>query len=430
MAAGLMRKIRNSLHTTPVARSDPRSIPPHKLKPLINDTIIAQLSLPESTSCSLKHSLSDSSLPSPELGWDESIPEADGDAVTLYDAVALDKEKHHGDPIADVFAIVARPSSAILALADGCNWGQKPLKAARCAVKGCIEFLNKALFDDETMPRDTQALGNAHPVAVTCEMEAPIHNKSWALCVVSVGDSPCLVWKHKREVVEEVTSVVEEGKERDLRDCGGCLGANVGTQPDLSNLMCYFVPVARNDVVFLTSDGVFDNFDPVILLQGTTECERQKKSGENVAILGDLPVLSRRQREEGQLQMIAELLRKIKSENSDQMLDARTITSGLIDYVKGVTNGKRSYLESGCADVDSSNLSAHAKSKKKAEMLSTLPGKLDHASIVAYKIGGPLLDGDAQQESDLSTTSVALNHNTEEIDGFLSVNLGHSSKAS
>ena len=384
-------------------------------------------------------------------GWDESIPEADGDVVTLYDAVALDKEKHHGDPIADVFAIVARPSSAILALADGCNWGQKPLKAARCAVKGCIEFLNKTLFDDETMPRDTQALAmlirksfdvaqeliiqydgatTTLSVAVTCEMEAPIHNKSWALCVVSVGDSPCLVWKHKREVVEEVTSVVEEGKERDLRDCGGCLGANVGTQPDLSNLMCYFVPVARNDVVFLASDGVFDNFDPVILLQGTTECERQKKSGENVAILGDLPVLSRRQREEGQLQMIAELLRKIKSENSDQMLDARTITSGLIEYVKGVTNGKRSYLESGCADIDSSNLSAHAKSKKKAEMLSTLPGKLDHASIVAYKIGGPLLDGDAQQESDLSTASVALNHNTEEIDGFLSVNLGHSSKAS
>ena len=384
-------------------------------------------------------------------GWDTFIPEAYGDVVTLYDAVSSDKEKHHGDPIADVFAIVARPKNAILALADGCNWGQKPLRAARCAVKGCTEFLDRALFNSETMPRDTQSLAKlirksfdiaqeliikydgattTISVVVACEMETPIHNKSWALCVVSVGDSPCLVWKHKREVVEEVTSVVEEGKERDLRDCGGCLGANVGTQPDLSNLMCYFVPVARNDVVFLASDGIFDNFDPVILLKGTTECERQRKSGEFVATLGNLPVLSRRQREEGQLHIIAEHLRKVKSEKTLQLLDAKTVTTSLIEYVQNVTSCKRNYLESGCIDIDKSDLSAHAKSKKKAEALNTMPGKLDHASIVAYMIGGPQQDEELRLERNLSTASVMPDHNTEDIDGFLSVNLGHSSKAS
>jgi len=30
----------------------------------------------------------------------------------------------NGEPIADCFGIVARPNSAILALADGVNWGK------------------------------------------------------------------------------------------------------------------------------------------------------------------------------------------------------------------------------------------------------------------------------------------------------------------
>ena len=63
----LTRKIRNSMHAMTIAKSDPDSIPQYKLKRLIKDDIIAQLSRPESTSCSLKRSVSDSTLPSPEL---------------------------------------------------------------------------------------------------------------------------------------------------------------------------------------------------------------------------------------------------------------------------------------------------------------------------------------------------------------------------
>jgi len=39
-----------------------------------------------------------------------------------------------------------RENSAILALADGVNWGEKASLAARCAVHGCIDYLNKALY--------------------------------------------------------------------------------------------------------------------------------------------------------------------------------------------------------------------------------------------------------------------------------------------
>lgn len=51
-----------------------------------------------------------------------------------------------GEPIADTFAMVARRNNAILVLADGVNWGPKACLAARCAVHGCIDYLNKALY--------------------------------------------------------------------------------------------------------------------------------------------------------------------------------------------------------------------------------------------------------------------------------------------
>lgn len=39
-----------------------------------------------------------------------------------------------------------RENSAILALADGVNWGEKSCLAARCAIHGCINYLNKVLY--------------------------------------------------------------------------------------------------------------------------------------------------------------------------------------------------------------------------------------------------------------------------------------------
>ena len=46
-----------------------------------------------------------------------------------------------GDPIADVFAIRTTSNSCIMALADGVGWGQGARTAARCAVKGSMEYM-------------------------------------------------------------------------------------------------------------------------------------------------------------------------------------------------------------------------------------------------------------------------------------------------
>ena len=44
----------------------------------------------------------------------------------------------------------------------------------------------------------------------------------------------------------------------------GALGPVDGVNPELSNLTCSMTLVEAGDIVFITSDGVSDNFDPVV----------------------------------------------------------------------------------------------------------------------------------------------------------------------
>ena len=61
-------------------------------------------------------------------------------------------------------------------------------------------------------------------VAVVVELNDPKAGSKWGLCVVSVGDSLCYVWRSEDGEVFEVTSEMHLGKDRNPRDCGGCLG--------------------------------------------------------------------------------------------------------------------------------------------------------------------------------------------------------------
>jgi len=88
------------------------------------------------------------------LNWCRPNCRAFGAATTLYERHPITKQ-HAGNPIADCFAIVARSNSAILALADGVNWGEKACIAARSAVHGCVDYLNKAVFTSGNIANTT-----------------------------------------------------------------------------------------------------------------------------------------------------------------------------------------------------------------------------------------------------------------------------------
>ena len=51
---------------------------------------------------------------------------------------------------------------------------------------------------------------------------------------------------------------------RDMRDALGALGPVSGKEPELNNLTVAMTVVDVGDIVFLTSDGISDNFDPVV----------------------------------------------------------------------------------------------------------------------------------------------------------------------
>lgn len=353
------------------------------------------------------------------MGWNQPETMADGDSVTLYD-LKEGTTSHNGDPIADVFAVLARPNSCILAVADGCGWGIKPRLAARCAVHGSIEHLNSKLFgvtprqpSEQLTTQDIfhamyRALHTAQKrilehggttttlcLAVIVELaEAKAGNK-WGVCVVSVGDSLCYVWRYDTEEVYEITVPIAEGKERNQSDSGGCLGADFGDHPDLTNLHCCYAPLTDNDIVFLASDGVSDNFDPVTLRQAVPESSitsnptsTSSPPSLETSPISSVPALSPIQRKHLATMHMSTLLKAARAKNHS--LNASTMKATVTNYVLEVTGEKRKFLEEVGIETLSKALTPaerREQDKRIGHTVKQLPGKLDHATIAAYQVG-------------------------------------------
>ena len=85
------------------------------------------------------------------------------------------------------------------------------------------------------------------------------------VCACNVGDSLAYVYSTKTGHVREITQGSHDiQSNRDMRDALGALGPVDGVNPELSNLTCSMTEVESGDIVFITSDGVSDNFDPVV----------------------------------------------------------------------------------------------------------------------------------------------------------------------
>ena len=360
------------------------------------------------------------------MGWQRPCSTADGEAITLYEH-KNQSTHHHGDPIADVFAILARPNSCILAVADGCGWGIKPRLAARCAIHGSMEYLNEKLFGGTSGERFTtqdvfhaiyRSLHTAQKriiqhggttttlcLAVVVELAEPkAGGNRWGVCVVSVGDTVCYVWRHSTQEVFEVTAAIRGGKERNLRDAGGCLGADMGDHPDLTNLFCCFAPVADHDIVFLGSDGISDNFDPVTLreaLPGLSETPptpptlpQDISSQTQPSSASQLPALSPGERHNLSMQRLSNLLREMCASRNN-MLNATDVKEAVKNFAIEVTEEKRAFLEQVWAGANNTSLTPaerREQDKQIGQTIKQLPGKLDHATVAAYQVGRVVSD--------------------------------------
>lgn len=77
--------------------------------------------------------------------WKLENEHAYGISVSLYEKNYITQEST-GNPIADCYGLVMRGNSIAMALADGVNWGEGACLAARSAVQGSLEYLDKAVF--------------------------------------------------------------------------------------------------------------------------------------------------------------------------------------------------------------------------------------------------------------------------------------------
>ncbi|KAG8212692.1 hypothetical protein J437_LFUL019606, partial [Ladona fulva] len=96
------------------------------------------------------------------------------------------------------------------------------------------------------------------------DWDCDVDSKRWAVCVVNVGDSLAYVYNKNHGVREITMGSHDIHSMRDMRDALGALGPAEGQNPELNNLTCSLTIAYPGDIVFLTSDGVSDNFDPVV----------------------------------------------------------------------------------------------------------------------------------------------------------------------
>nr|XP_015836523.1 PREDICTED: PP2C-like domain-containing protein CG9801 isoform X4 [Tribolium castaneum] len=241
----------------------------------------------------------DSALPSE---WTQKSDLVFGISDSLYDRNQVTDNKN-GDPIADCFGIIARENSAILAVADGVNWGEKACIAAKSAVHGSLHYLNKTIFNDTKpferltiKPEETSdasaactRVGNTREIfvcllrAFSCAHDLILENKGmlttltvavvvplkrrdstqrYVCCVCNVGDTLAYVYSQRYGLRELTKGSHDINCNRDMRDALGALGPVDGINPELSNLTLSITTLNKGDLVMVASDGLTDNFDP------------------------------------------------------------------------------------------------------------------------------------------------------------------------
>lgn len=324
----------NSGHTNwtlprPESPSDPPALPPKRSAmnrlPLTDTASRRQTPPPSFASASSPSSSSSSPLPSssfsllrkplplpPELlvnsgdsiagssCWTNCVPEfAFGISESLYERHPITGARA-AEPIADCYALSVRPNSAIIAIADGVNWGTGSALAATCAIRGAMEYLNKAIYhgiDGASGVTTTREIAisllrsmtvahtlilsdeNASQTTLTVGVTAQLADSNkWVLVTCNVGDSFGYIFSPQHGVREVTEASHDIHVNRNMSDTCGALGPVIGNEPVLDNLTIAMTLVDEGDVIIFASDGISDNFDPVVgdraLAQGSKQAKR------------------------------------------------------------------------------------------------------------------------------------------------------------
>lgn len=186
--------------------------------------------------------------------------------------------------VCDQFYVKAIGNRVIFALADGCNWGRGPRRAAQCACKAIIDevasqevqmqirdtldikhlLLGSFSIAHEMIVEEFAESGSIATTTLVAGVLFEIDKDQWGVVFATVGD--CKVFAYSLED-KEVTDITFGNRRNvsDARDPGGRLGPYIDDNPDLRNLESKFWPLKKGDLLLVVSDGIHDNLDPETL---------------------------------------------------------------------------------------------------------------------------------------------------------------------
>ena len=330
--------------------------------------------------------------------WNQN---AYGIAVSLYEE---DKKrgKTMGEPIADVFGIVRRKNSSFMALADGCGWGDKPRLAARSAVKAALDYLNtnlhniktthrlgklmvEAMFEAQKLVIDNDATLTTLLLTVVFPLKgANSATSDWAAISLSVGDCSSFVYDPNTKLIRPLQA---RGEREGVTDAGGCLGPQVGIDPDLENLVLTYSRVQPDEIVFLVSDGVTDNFDTKFNANADPKLPTDTPTGYSKLLQKIFKNTKCLTREEKSRLKMSEVVKDYFSKQDGIVSTSQELCVAMVNYVLSVTQEKRGYLELALSKDYGSRAMLMEKEPELYHKMRSATGKLDHASIVACCVG-------------------------------------------
>lgn len=227
-------------------------------------------------------------------------------------------------------------------------------------------------------------------------------NQRWLVCSAIVGDSNAYVYSRKQKSVYELT----QGKftfqifvilfffsigsrnlnnERDMRSPGGALGMTLDEKADLDNLTYSLMEIDQGDFIFLTTDGISDNYDPCVSGSAASVKTPLLARKSSASISQTPPMLMTAY--ERHLCSLHHMHLTIADNNEQEELNALDLCNRLLQHIIRLTDELRQTIEQGIREND--GVEGAARIQFETEMrnkVGKIPGKLDHASIVVYKV--------------------------------------------
>mmetsp|Transcript_25870 Transcript_25870/g.36385 ORF Transcript_25870/g.36385 Transcript_25870/m.36385 type:complete len:506 (+) Transcript_25870:477-1994(+) len=344
------------------------------------------------------------------------VPWICGKAISTYPHLP-GKTQRDGDPICDSYCVQLLENNITIAVvADGCNWGRRPMEASNIAKTSFVEYLRNHCAEISDL-QDCghfllQAISYCHSKVIEGKEDIweagtttllggillPLKSKnehkndktSFAWVSVTIGDCKSYHYSLNTRTILDLT----EGNRQnvlDAKDPGGRLGPYVGEGlPDLRNISLRYRLCEEGDIILLLSDGVHDNLDPQTL--GKTPGEINSEWNSIPSWNEFPPEISEKELERVKttymLRMLAddlvcggEEVQKMRNKvfslsapEDDSPVSPLNITTRIMKHCLNVTARGREWMEQNPKEKLPSDYAAY-------------PGKMDHATCVTIKVG-------------------------------------------